>query len=87
MELNRCSRCGVFHTSDEDVCAKCHNKDILELSTFKTYVEENGFSSVDALATETGISQKNVSRFLEYEGIENTCQDDKSPINLGVVLH
>lgn len=72
MELNRCSRCGAFHTNGGDVCPKCANKDNLELSTFKTYIEQNGFSSVTTVATETGISQKNVSRFLNYEGIENS---------------
>ena len=35
------------------------------------YIEENGFSSVDAIATETGITQKNVTRYLEYQNIAN----------------
>ena len=45
MELNRCSRCGAFHTNGGDVCPKCANKDNLELSTFKTYIEQNGFQA------------------------------------------
>ena len=70
MELNRCSRCGAFHASENDVCPKCVEKDSFELSTFKSYIEENGFSSIDTIATQTGIAQKNVNRFINYEGIE-----------------
>ena len=70
MELNKCSRCGAFHTSEKDVCQKCAGKDNLELSTFKSYIEENGFSSIDTIATQTGIAQKNVNRFMGYQGIE-----------------
>lgn len=74
MELNKCSRCGAFHTNPGDVCPKCASKDSLELSTFNSYIEENGFSSVDAIATQTGITQKNVNRFIAYQGIDNTNQ-------------
>ena len=50
MDLNKCSRCGAFHTNSGDVCPKCESKDSLELSTFKTYIKENGFSSIDTIA-------------------------------------
>ncbi len=69
MELNKCSRCGAFHTNLEDVCPKCASKDSLELSTFNSYISENGFTSIDTVATETGIAQKNVNRFLGYQKI------------------
>ena len=87
MELNKCSRCGAFHTSESDVCPKCSDKDNLELSTFKSYIEENGFSSIDAIATHTGIAQKNVNRFMGYQGIE-VPQDQKENLeNSGVVFN
>ena len=41
MEFNRCSRCGNFYLSKDNVCPKCLAKDNLEFSTFKNYVEEN----------------------------------------------
>ena len=34
------------------------------------YVAENGFDSIDIVATQTGIAQKNISRFAGYQGIE-----------------
>lgn len=88
MELNKCSRCGAFHTGSGDVCPKCADKDNLELSTFKAYIEENGFSSVDTIATSTGIAQKNVSRFLGYQSINDVeISKKENYADTGVVLN
>lgn len=87
MELNKCSRCGAFHTNSGDVCPKCATKDELELSTFNSYIEENGFSSIDTVATQTGIAQKNVTRFANYKGIEVGEISNQNLANSGVVLN
>ena len=87
MELNKCSRCGSFHASESDVCPKCVGKDSLELSTFKSYIEENGISSIDTIATQTGIAQKNVNRFIGYQGIEVPEKQDENLASSGVVLN
>ena len=87
MELNKCSRCGAFHTNSGDVCPKCATKDELELSTFKSYIEENGFSSIDTVATQTGIAQKNVSRFAGYQGIEINENPKTNLSDSGVVFN
>ena len=88
MELNKCSRCGAFHTNSGDVCPKCMNKDNLELSTFKSYIAVNGFSSVETVATETGIAQKNVNRFLGYQTIDSLEISQKENfVETGVIFH
>lgn len=87
MELNKCNRCGAFHTNEGDVCPKCSGKDSLELSTFKSYIEENGFSSIDTIATQTGIAQKNVNRFIGYQGVEIPVEQDQNLTGSGVVLN
>lgn len=87
MELNKCNRCGAFHTNPGDVCPKCSGKDTLELSTFKSYVEENGFTSIDTVATQTGIAQKNITRFAGYQGIEISEKQCQGVLNSGVVLN
>ena len=72
MEFNRCSRCGSFYLSQGNVCPKCSTKDNLELSTFKNYIQENGLnSSLENISGQTGISVKNLNRFLGYEDITN----------------
>lgn len=68
MEFNKCSRCGNFYLSEGNVCPKCTTKDNLEFSKFKTYIDENGLNeNLDAISGETGISVKNINRFLGYE--------------------
>lgn len=67
MEFNRCSRCGNFYVSEGNVCPKCSTKDGFEFSTFKSYVQENGFrNSLNTISNCTGISVKNLNRFVEY---------------------
>lgn len=89
MEANKCSRCGSFYVSiNGDVCPKCTSKDILEHSTFKSYIEENGdIDSVDTIATATGISQKNINRFLSYEGTKMPSQNTNLNGNIGITLN
>ena len=72
MEVVRCSRCGAFYTNGGYVCSKCTDKDNLELSTFKNFVEENGvdLKSLNQISISTGISEKNLNRFLNYDGLE-----------------
>ena len=72
MELNRCSRCGSFYVAEGNVCPKCSTKDGFEFSTFKSYVQENGFeNSLNTISNDTGISVKNLNRFLGYQEFQD----------------
>lgn len=72
MELNRCSRCGNFYVAEGNVCPKCSTKDGFEFSTFKSYVQENGFeNSLNTISNDTGISVKNLNRFLGYQEFQD----------------
>ena len=78
MEFNRCSRCGSFYVSNGNVCPRCSKKDGVEFSTFKEYVTENGFGqSLDTISGETGITVKNLNRYLGYEEIQNLQKEFK----------
>ena len=73
MEFNKCSRCGNFFISDDDVCPKCKAKDTLEFETFKNYVSENGLVdnldsfNLDTVSNDTGISMKNLNRYIKKD--------------------
>ena len=68
MECNRCTRCGNFYVSEGNVCPKCSTKDGAEFSIFKTYIEENGMDdTLETISGQTGISEKNINRFLQYD--------------------
>ena len=72
MEFKKCSRCGNFYLSEGDICPKCNPKENCEISTFKSYIEENGISnSLENIAGATGISLKNLNRFLNFQEFEN----------------
>lgn len=72
MDFNKCSRCGNFYVSNDDVCPKCKTKDNLEFKKFKTYIEENGIiNDINLLSSQTGISQKNLNRFIDYTDSNN----------------
>ena len=72
MELNRCSRCGNFYIAQGNVCPKCSIKDGAEFSVFKSYVQENGLdNSLNTISSQTGISVRNLNRFLEYEEFQS----------------
>ena len=57
MEFNKCSRCGAFYTTSNNVCPNCEPKDNCDQLKLRTFLEENDIpSSIEALSTDTGIS-------------------------------
>jgi len=68
MELKKCARCGSFFVNEDQVCPKCMEKDTLELQTLRGFFEDNnaGCSKFDITAS-TGISIRNLERYLNYE--------------------
>ena len=70
MEFKKCERCGCFYTSNDNVCYNCLTKDKYEMSKFKNFINENNLNEINSLneiSYQTGISGKNLNRFLEYE--------------------
>ena len=70
MEFKKCERCGCFYAYNDNVCYNCLTKDKYEMSKFKNYINENNLSEINSLneiSSQTGISNKNLNRFLGYE--------------------
>lgn len=68
MELNKCKRCGAFFVSNNHVCPNCEPKDNAELFKLKTFLSENDCpNTMESLASNTGISVKNLNRYLEQK--------------------
>ena len=81
MEFKKCKRCGAFFVSNNSVCPNCEPKDNLELSKLKGFLTENECpNSIETLASSTGISVKNLNRFLEQEDFSSVAS--KLNINL-----
>lgn len=65
MEFKKCARCGSFFVTDGEICQNCAPKDRLDMVKFKDYIEStSGSPSVDSISIDTGISTKNVNRYL-----------------------
>lgn len=75
MEFKRCARCGCFYTSNDSVCQNCLPKDKKEINQLKNFIEYNNeIDSINSLSINTGISEKNLQRYLtdsEYKDIHN----------------
>lgn len=71
MNFNKCGRCGCFFVSDGNVCPSCAPKDSNELSKLNSYFSENNsVISMNDLSYATGISVKNLSRFVSEKNFE-----------------
>ena len=87
MELNKCKRCGAFFVSSNCVCPNCEPKDNAEIFKLKYFLEENDCpNSIESLSCDTGISVKNLNRFLNSEEISplitNFDKNNNFKINL-----
>ena len=62
--------------AEGDVCPKCNVKDNFEFSAFKQYIEQNGTeNSLQQISIELGIQEKNLNRFLGYEGLQQYAEE------------
>ena len=86
MDFKKCNRCGSFYLAEGDVCPKCNTKETFELSTFKTYIEENGVEhSINSVSQKTGIAVKHLNRFLNYKGFEEYANTLKSTVSTNTI--
>lgn len=72
MNFNKCLRCGCFFVSNNDTCPSCVNKDCNDISKLNNFFENqfnnlNNNISIVALSSATGISVKNLERFVNYK--------------------
>lgn len=67
MEFKKCARCGSFFVTDGDVCQDCIPKDRLDIAKFKDYLDNNVENCADTISINTGISVKNVNRYLSQD--------------------
>lgn len=65
MEFKKCVRCGSFFVTEGNICQTCIPKDRLDIIKFQDYIDANIDNiSPDNIAINTGISVRNVNRFL-----------------------
>ncbi len=91
MNLNKCERCGCFFASKNSVCPNCESKDENEINKLKHFLSEADTTvTVDSLAFSTGVSLKNVNRFLKdknlYTTLTNLGLDSQNDSNTNITF-
>ena len=69
MKFNKCSRCGCFFSSLDDVCPSCKSKDEIDIRTLKNFLDN----------TDKPVSLKNINRYIEtneFTNYKNILQND-----------
>ncbi len=76
MNLNKCERCGCFFASKNAVCPNCQAKDAQDINCLKRFLsEQESTVSVEGLAYGSGVSLKNVNRYLQDKKLHATFSD------------
>lgn len=80
LEARKCARCGCMYISDTEVCGKCEQKDGADLYRLKGFFENQEGEEITKgeLSIATGISNRNLSRFLGYEEFKGINIDKKT---------
>lgn len=91
MNLNKCERCGCFFATQDAVCPNCKSKDENDINQLKNFLNNSDFSvSLESISSETGVSLKNVNRFLKdkdlYVTLTNMGLDSGSSENNNINL-
>lgn len=83
MQLNKCSRCGCFFVSGNDVCPNCAPKDANEINKLKNFLEENNScANIEQISYSTGISSKNLHRFFQSDSLISNLNETQNNIEL-----
>lgn len=73
MNLNKCDRCGCFFMTANTVCPNCQAKDENDINQLKDFLSEaDTHVTVESLASATGVTLKNVNRFLQNKDLYTT---------------
>lgn len=82
IEARKCARCGSLYIADTEVCSGCQKKDGADLYKLKGFIENQGNNEITQgeLSVATGISNRNLARFLAYEEFKGVCVEQKSVV-------
>lgn len=87
MNFKKCERCGCFFATQNDVCPKCTPKDNFEMEKLKNYLNGNiKVDSITDISSNTGISAKNINRFLNSTNFANTINKNTSKDDININL-
>ncbi len=77
IEARKCARCGSLYIADTEVCSNCQKKDGADLYKLKGFIQNQGNANLTQgeLVLATGISERNLARFLKYDEFKGICTE------------
>lgn len=76
MNLNKCERCGCFFATGSLVCPNCKQKDSNDINCLKKFLSEQEIeTSVENLSYGSGVSVKNINRYLQNKKLKSAFAD------------
>lgn len=70
MEFKKCTRCGCFFMSNNDICCNCEERDKLDIAKLNYILDENStFNSIQDLSIASGVTFNNLNRFIQNNKI------------------
>lgn len=80
MEIKRCARCGSLYITENEVCNECLIKDNAEVVKLRGILNEGleAGTTKQELAIKTGITSKNLNRYLQNEEFSGIYFQDPS---------
>lgn len=68
MEVKKCARCGGFHLTNNTICAKCVDKEMMEVNSIKQQfadIDRVDYSDIIEASKNTNISGEKIERYLD----------------------
>ncbi len=68
MEVSKCARCGGFHLTSDPICAKCQEKEMLEVKALEEQfagLDKINYDHIAEASKNTNISGERIERYLE----------------------
>ncbi len=66
MEIKKCSKCGAFIMTDNNLCSTCLKEIAYENTVLKNYFDENSsFDSIPSISAITGISPNSIQNYMK----------------------
>jgi len=80
VEAKKCVRCGCMYIAETEVCGKCQKRDGADMYKLRDFLNEGYEEEITQteLSVATGISNKNLSRFLGYDEFKGICIEEKN---------
>lgn len=66
MEIKKCTKCGAFIMTNNDLCESCAKENAYENTVLKNYFDENlTFDSIPSISAITGIAPNTIQNYMK----------------------